>query len=68
MCQKNIALQILMELMDKAVQTLVEYAKMRSRDPYYKSPFAIAAENHYDRPFIGGKKDDITVLLSYVKE
>jgi len=53
-------------LLSKSVQTLVEYTKMRANDRYYKSPFSEEAERHFGKPFVGGKKDDITVLLSVV--
>ena len=53
-------------LLSKSVQTLVEYTKMRANDRYYKSPFSEEAERHFGKPFMGGKKDDITVLLSVV--
>lgn len=48
-----------------AVHAVCRYARMRASDAKYHSPFsysAIAAGYVY----LGGKMDDITVLVSYV--
>ena len=48
-----------------AAQRIAAVAQMRAKDRLYRSPFARAAEaaGYY---YLGGKLDDITVVVSYV--
>ena len=48
-----------------ALPTATRYARMRASDAKYHSPFSYAAiQAGY--VYLGGKMDDITVLVSYV--
>lgn len=52
---------------EAAAHTLCRYARMRATDPKYHSPFSYSAiQAGY--VFLGGKLDDITVLVSYVSD
>lgn len=49
----------------ETAQVLCMYARSRAADPQYASPFAHGAfQAGY--PFLGGKMDDITVVVAYV--
>ncbi|XP_071945915.1 protein phosphatase PTC7 homolog [Antedon mediterranea] len=55
-----------LENLQKTVNTIAERARELAYDPTYLSPFAMhARENGLD--FMGGKPDDITILLSAVR-
>jgi hypothetical protein len=41
-------------------------AELKSYDPNYRSPFTVDAEKH-GKKSIGGKPDDITVIVSQIK-
>ena len=50
---------------DKTAQVLAHYARHRAADPKFASPFAYAAfEAGY--AYMGGKMDDITVVVARV--
>lgn len=51
----------------EAAAALSKYAKSRALDPKYLSPFAYGAQQMGYR-YLGGKLDDITVVVSYVDE
>ncbi len=51
------------ETPEVAAQVLCRYARMRAVDTKYNSPFSYAAVAA-GYPFLGGKLDDITVLVS----
>jgi len=51
--------------MDKVAQVLAFYARHRASDPKYASPFAYAAFQA-DLAYMGGKLDDITVVVARV--
>ncbi|KAI8473568.1 MAG: phosphatase 2C-like domain-containing protein [Monoraphidium minutum] len=52
---------------EAAAHTLCRYARMRATDPKYHSPFSYGAiQAGY--VFLGGKLDDITVLVSYISQ
>lgn len=48
-----------------AAKTLADYTFKKASDVRHMSPFAYAAQAHGHR-FVGGKLDDITVLVSYI--
>ena len=50
---------------DEAAASLTKYAKSRAVDQRYLSPFAYGAQQLGYR-YLGGKLDDITVVVSYV--
>ena len=49
----------------EAAASLTKYAKSRAVDQRYLSPFAYGAQQLGYR-YLGGKLDDITVVVSYV--
>ena len=55
-----------MEEMKRVVTRLVEKALVYSNDMNYLSPFAKEGSEALSWSYMGGKKDDITVLLGAV--
>ena len=51
---------------EMAAHVLAQYARYRAADTRYASPFAYGAYQAGIR-YIGGKMDDITVLIAFVK-
>lgn len=51
----------------KAAELLAKFARGRAADPRYLSPFAYGAQQLGMR-YLGGKMDDITVLVAYLEE
>jgi protein phosphatase PTC7 len=49
----------------EAAEVICMYARKRAADQQYASPFAYGA-HQAGFPFIGGKMDDITVVVAYV--
>lgn len=52
---------------DKTAQMMAHYARHRAADTKFASPFAYAAYQANIR-FLGGKMDDITVIVAFVEE
>ncbi|MEW5303793.1 MAG: hypothetical protein WDW36_006450 [Sanguina aurantia] len=52
---------------DKAAQAMAHYARHRAADDKFPSPFALSAHAAGIR-YMGGKMDDITVVVAYVQQ
>ena len=63
----NVQSNLLSDL-ENAVKNIVTKTAEQARDPDYMSPFALAAIKQGFGDFIGGKPDDITVLLARVSK